>query len=134
MEWVRPIVLSGKHAVLQPLDLKHVSDSQEAVADGESWRLWYTRVPEPQFITSEVSRRLSLQQSSSMLPFAVVDNATGRAIGMTSYMNSEPMHQRIDVVSKIGPADRNQFRVQADSARACVRVTQMHRSSFGPIR
>jgi RimJ/RimL family protein N-acetyltransferase len=34
-----------------------------------------------------------------MLPFAAVDNATGKAVGMTTYMNAEPAHRRLEIGS-----------------------------------
>ena len=53
----------------------------EAVQDGELWRLWYTTVPSPEGMASEIRRRLAVQLAGSMLPFAVLD-ASGRAVGM----------------------------------------------------
>ena len=49
----------------------------DAVRDGELWRLWYTAVPSPEGMAAEIERRLALQRSGSMLPFAVLD-ADGR--------------------------------------------------------
>ena len=34
-----------------------------------------------------------------MLPFAVVDNTTGRAAGMTTYMNVDAIHHRVEIGS-----------------------------------
>src|SRR4029453_6334746 len=34
-----------------------------------------------------------------MLPFAAVDNGTGKAVGMTTYMNVEPAHRRLEIGS-----------------------------------
>jgi N-acetyltransferase len=33
----------------------------------------------------------------TMLPFAVVDNAAGKAVGMTTYLNMEAEHRRVEI-------------------------------------
>src|SRR6185295_5946028 len=89
--WLQPIVLSGKHVKLEPLTLEHCQDLKEVVLDGEMWKLWYTRIPEPEMMEAEINRRLKLQEDGSMLPFAVIDPLTGKAVGMTTYMAADPV-------------------------------------------
>ena len=78
-----PVTLTGTHATLVPLSIVQLGDLMEATQDGELWKLWYTSVPSPEGMSSEIARRLELQRQGSMLPFAVLDNNTGRAVGMT---------------------------------------------------
>ena len=93
------VTLSGPHARLEPLSHDHAADLADASADGQLWRLWYTAVPSPEGMAAEIDRRLGLHQRGSMLPFAVVDPASGRAIGMTTYMNIDSVHQRVEIGS-----------------------------------
>jgi len=93
------VTLSGPHARLEPLSHAHAADLADASADGQLWRLWYTAVPSPEGMAAEIDRRLGLHQRGSMLPFAVVDPASGRAIGMTTYMNIDSVHQRVEIGS-----------------------------------
>ena len=81
-----PVTLSGQLVSLVPLSLNHAPDLAEASADGNLSGLWYTSVPAPEEVPAEISRRLSLQEEGSMLPFAILD-AQGKAVGMTTYMN-----------------------------------------------
>ena len=74
-----PIVLQGQHGALVPLTAAHHDDLVEAVRDGELWRHWYTTVPAPEAMAAEIERRLGLQSQGSMIPFAVVSAASGRA-------------------------------------------------------
>ena len=67
--------------------------------DGELWRLWYTTIPEPEKMAAEIDRRLGLQAEGSMLPFAVIDSATGKAVGMTTYMNVDAANRRVEIGS-----------------------------------
>jgi RimJ/RimL family protein N-acetyltransferase len=95
----QPIALSGKSVGLVPLTLEHHDELVEAVRDGELWKLWYTTVPEPEAMRAEIQRRLALQQSGSMIPFTVVDGTTGKAVGMTTYMNIDAINRRVEIGS-----------------------------------
>ena len=96
--WPEPLDLAGQHASLQPLAHEHHDGLVEAVRDGELWRLWYTSIPAPEGMAGEIERRLRLQAQGSMLPFTVFD-ANGRVAGMTTYMNIDAPHQRIEIGS-----------------------------------
>ena len=69
--FIEPITLSDRHAALEPLAYDHHDGLAEAVRDGDLWKLWYTAVPSPEGMRDEIERRLGLQRTGSMLPFAV---------------------------------------------------------------
>lgn len=94
-----PVVLRGAHVVLEPLAFEHHDDLVEAVADGRLWELWYTSVPGPDGVRAEIARRLGLFERGTMLPFAVVEAATGRAVGMTTFMNVDVENRRVEIGS-----------------------------------
>ena len=98
MTWPAPVDLSGTHASLVPLSPTHEAGLIEAVRDGELWRLWYTAVPSPEGMAAEITRRLALQAAGSMLPFTVLD-AAGRIVGMSTYMNIDATHKRVEIGS-----------------------------------
>jgi RimJ/RimL family protein N-acetyltransferase len=99
MKIAHPVLLRGQHVVLEPLAQAHAADLVEAVQDGELWNLWFTSIPEPGAMTQEIDRRLDLQSQSSMVPFAVLSTATGRAVGMTTFMNIDAAHRRVEIGS-----------------------------------
>jgi len=99
MSWLEPVTLNGASARLEPLEQRHCGDLIEAVKDGELWRLWYTSIPAPEKMEAEIARRRGLQASGSMLPFAVVDPASGKAVGMTTYMNVDTVNRRVEIGS-----------------------------------
>lgn len=99
MPWIKPVELVGEQVILRPLDLTQVEALVDAVRDGELWKLWYTRIPAPEQMSAEIQRRLALQHSGSMLPFYIEDRSTGQALGMTSFMNIEPLHRRVEIGS-----------------------------------
>ena len=98
MAWPEPITLRGTHATLEPLAREHEAGLVDAVRDGELWTLWYTAIPAPEAMAQEIARRLALQAAGSMLPFTVRD-ADGRIAGMTTYMNIDATHRRVEIGS-----------------------------------
>ncbi len=94
-----PITLSGRHVALHPLNPRHHDDLVQAVTEGALWRLWYTTIPRPEAMEAEIARRLALQAAGTMLPFAVIDPATGQAVGMTTYMNIDAATPRLEIGS-----------------------------------
>ncbi|MDI9332051.1 MAG: GNAT family protein [Alphaproteobacteria bacterium] len=95
---IEALQLRGRHASLVPLSHDHHDDLIEAVNDGQLWDLWYTFIPRSEHLRTEIDRRLGLQAQGSMLPFAVLD-ASGRAVGMTTFMNIDATHHRVEIGS-----------------------------------
>ena len=95
---LQPLSLRGTHVQLVPLAPEHAPALTEAVRDGELWNLWYTAVPRPEGMAAEIERRLGLHAAGSMLPFTVLD-AEGTPVGMTTYMNIDRVHRRVEIGS-----------------------------------
>lgn len=111
---VTPVTLQGEHVRLAPLDPAHHDGLVDAVRDGELWKLWYTAVPAPEKMAAEIERRLGLQRARSMLPFTVF-TPDGRVAGMTTYMNIDNTHQRVEIGSTwyAGRVQRTPLNTQA---------------------
>jgi N-acetyltransferase len=97
MSWPEPITLRGSHVTLEPLTHSRHDELIESVSDGELWDLWYTFIPSPQQMHAEIDRRLEQQRKGTMLPFAVIDPATGTAVGMTTYLNIDAENRRLEI-------------------------------------
>ena len=93
-----PIELRGRHASLLPLQPDHEAALAEACRDGALATLWYTSVPSPERMHAEIERRLALQTAGAMLPFTVLD-ASGVPVGMTTFMNIDAKHCRVEIGS-----------------------------------
>ena len=96
--WAQPVTLTGQKVTLAQLSQDHAADLAKASADGNLSALWYTMIPAPDAVPAEIERRLALQDTGSMLPFAILD-ATGQAVGMTTYMNIDAANQRLEIGS-----------------------------------
>ena len=99
MTWLSPVTLQGTHVALEPLATAMTDELSAAVRDGELWKLWYTAIPAPEKMAAEIERRLGLFDKGTMLPFAVRSLAHRRLVGMTTYMNVDQVHKRVEIGS-----------------------------------
>ncbi|WP_127112877.1 GNAT family N-acetyltransferase [Shimia sediminis] len=96
--WPDPVTLTGTHVSVTPLTQTHAADLAEATADGDLSKLWYTMVPTPEGVPGEIGNRLAQQAAGTMLPFAILD-PSGKAVGMTTYMNIDAANRRLEIGS-----------------------------------
>jgi RimJ/RimL family protein N-acetyltransferase len=102
MARISPVTLRGKYVTLEPLSEDHHDGLVEAASDGELWNLWYTSVPRPEDMRTEIRRRLARQDDGSMVPFTTrlndpVSGGPGTIIGMTSYCNINAELPRLEI-------------------------------------
>jgi RimJ/RimL family protein N-acetyltransferase len=86
---VRPVVLEGRHARLEPLGIAHARDLL-AAASGPRETYAFTTVPadEPS-MARYIEAALRDQEAGRALPFATRARATGRVVGTTRFGNIE---------------------------------------------
>ncbi len=96
--WLSPVHLVGAHCSLEPLAPEQHDELVAATRDGELWKLWYTAIPSPEGMSTEIARRLDLQAKGAMLPFTTRD-ANGVVVGMTTYMNVDAVNKRVEIGS-----------------------------------
>ena len=67
--------------------------------DGELHRLWYTKIPHADDMEAEIERRLGLRKTGSMQPFSIIEKASGKVVGQTTYMNIDAVNRRVEIGS-----------------------------------
>lgn len=92
-----PVTLTGTHVQLVPMGIKYLKGLQEAVADGELWRLWYTFIPTVEKMENWICKALEEQASGVSCPFVVIRKEDNRVIGSTRYMNIERDIRRLEI-------------------------------------
>lgn len=97
--WPAPFTAQHPLCAVRPLGRADAGDLAEASAGVDHDKLWYTSVPSPEEVSDEIDRRLALMQAGTMLPFAVIDPRTERAVGMTTYMNIDAANKRLEIGS-----------------------------------
>ena len=84
---------------LERLDQAHRDDLAAAVRPGELWRTWYASIPAPEGMAAEIDHRLAEHAAGRVAPWAIIDTNTGSAVGMTTYLNLDSPHRRLEIGS-----------------------------------
>jgi N-acetyltransferase len=94
---VSPVTLEGRHARLEPLTKAHLLGLAEVGLDEELWRWIPTPVRTVEEMEAYIQTALEEQTRGVSLPFAIVEKATGKAIGSTRYGSIERTHHRVEI-------------------------------------
>ena len=97
MSFVQPVILSGRGVELVPLGLEHEAGLQAAAADGELWKLRFTSVPEPDQTRAYIDTALAGRDTDARFAFAVLDQASGTVLGISSYHDILPTVKRVEI-------------------------------------
>jgi RimJ/RimL family protein N-acetyltransferase len=92
-----PVTLSSPSLRLEPMKADHAAGLEDAARDGELWKLRVTSVPAPGETAAYVAAALKGQADGHMLPFVVVDTASGRVIGSSRYHDIVPAVERLEI-------------------------------------
>ncbi len=95
--FVEPVTLSDRGLRLEPLALAHEAGLAAAAADGELWQLRITSVPEPENTRAYIETALQGRADGHRFAFAVLDDASGRVLGTTSYHDIVPAIRRVEI-------------------------------------
>lgn len=95
--FVQPVTLRDHGLRLEPLALAHEDGLRAAAADGELWTLRITSVPEPENTRAYIETALKMREEGHRFAFAVIDDASDRVLGSTSYHDIVPAVQRVEI-------------------------------------
>ena len=95
--WTEQPVLEGRHVVLRPMVRGDGPAVVEAASDGRLWELFYTVVPGPETIGGYLDRAEREQGWGRIMPFVVIDKASGEIVGATRYMRMNAPHRRLEI-------------------------------------
>ncbi|HEX8142832.1 MAG TPA: GNAT family protein [Pyrinomonadaceae bacterium] len=94
---IEPVTLEGRHVRLEPLSLDHHERLSEVGLDDTIWRWSPSRMRTSDDMRAYIEEALLAQASGTALPFATVEQASGRVIGSTRYANIEATHRRLEI-------------------------------------
>lgn len=97
MTFVSPITLSARGIELRPMTLEHESGLRLAAADGELWNIRVTSVPEPDKTRQYIEDALAMREAGHRFPFVVIESASGRVLGTSSYHDIVPAIRRVEI-------------------------------------
>jgi RimJ/RimL family protein N-acetyltransferase len=93
MGWIEPVTLTGAHVVLEPVAERHHADLLAAAQDDLVWA--WLPYPRPQ-TEADVAAMLAAERAVAF-PFAQVEAASGRAVGVTTYRDVDERHRTLEI-------------------------------------
>lgn len=99
---VVPVVLECPAAFvpcvrLEPLRVEHAADLFERCMDESVWRYAVERPSTVEEMRAFIQRAIDAQARGTELPFAIVELATGCAVGSTRYLEVTPFHGCLEI-------------------------------------
>jgi RimJ/RimL family protein N-acetyltransferase len=94
---VEPVTLEGRRVRLEPLAQGHLGALTQVGLDEELWRWIPTPVRTQEDMAAYIKTALQEQERGVSLPFAILEKATGRAIGSTRYGSIDRVHHRVEI-------------------------------------
>jgi RimJ/RimL family protein N-acetyltransferase len=94
---VTPVAIEGRHVRLEPLSKAHLEGLARVGLDEELWRWIPAPVRTVEELAGYIDTALEEQKRGVSLPFALMERATGRAIGSTRYGNIDRTHHRVEI-------------------------------------
>jgi len=94
---VAPVILEGSHVRLEPLAKAHLAGLTQVGLEEELWRWIPVPVRTAEEMGAYIDTALEEQKRGVSLPFALIERATGRAIGSTRYGNIDRTHRRAEI-------------------------------------
>lgn len=93
-----PRSLEGRHVRVEPLSLAHASDLFDAGRDPSLW----SYMPRGPIVSLEeahafVASALVERDRGDQVPFALVDRASGRAVGSSRYLDVRRAHRGLEI-------------------------------------
>jgi len=97
MAFIEPVTLEQNGITLTPLTLAHEDGLRQAAADGELWNIRVTSVPEPENTRKYIEDALAMREAGNRFAFAVIETATGKVLGSTSFHDILPAVKRVEI-------------------------------------
>lgn len=94
---MEPITLEGEFVRLEPLRGGHLEDLWAAAQEPDIWRWMPIAVRTRADLEILVEEAVAAQAAGRELPFAVVDRASGRAVGSTRYLDIDPVNRGLEI-------------------------------------
>src|SRR5260221_3807034 len=96
--WVEPVTLQGQVVRVEPLAPSHAAD---LFAAGQDPAIWAYMPADPSAsaaaVTAWIHDALAERAAGTQLPFAIVELASGVAVGSTRYLTITPRDRGIEI-------------------------------------
>lgn len=93
----RRTLLEGRLIRLEPLEPHHAEPLLQVALDPEIWRWTWEPVDSREALVRYIATALSEEAEGRSLPFAIIERATGAAVGSTRFGNIVVAHRRLEI-------------------------------------
>jgi len=94
---VTPVTLEGKWARLEPISHQHAADLAAAGSDRAIWRYIPLDPSSPAAMLAWIDGSIAEREAGTAFRFAIVDRASGRAVGSTTLFDVRPRDRGIEI-------------------------------------
>jgi len=95
--WVEPVTLQGSIVRLEPLTLDHLPGLTSVGLEGDLWRWTLSVNQTPGDMRSYVEAALASATADTEVPFATIEQSSGRVIGSTRFLSIDAHHRRLEI-------------------------------------
>ena len=96
-DFVQNLVLENNRVRLRPLEATDFEALKAIAFDPNIWQFTITRGDDAVSLAAYVAAALQARQDGQRYPFVIIDRATGRLAGSTSYYNIDLDDQRLSI-------------------------------------
>lgn len=105
-DWITPTTLENEHVRLEPLTVAHAAELCDAAGSVDTFR-YFSVIPTTWNEAGFVRYIEHLLGPAMTVPFCVVERATGRRVGMTTYLAIMPSNRSAEIGwTWLGPSVR----------------------------
>jgi RimJ/RimL family protein N-acetyltransferase len=94
---VEPVTLAGRCARLEPIGYEHLDDLVVAAGDQAIWRYIPLNPSSTEAMRSWIEQSIAERETWTVIRFAIVAQASGRAVGSTSLFDIRPKDRGIEI-------------------------------------
>ncbi len=94
---VEPIILTGVHVQLLPMQPEHAEALWQAAQAESIWQWTLSRISSRAEADSYIAYALERQAAGDQLPFVTLSRATGEIVGSTRFDEITPAHRRVEI-------------------------------------
>jgi RimJ/RimL family protein N-acetyltransferase len=96
-DFTQNLVLENSRARLRPLEATDFEELKPLAFDPELWEFTLTRADDVVSLAAYMAAAIQARQAGQRYPFAIIDRATGRLAGSTSYYNIDSDNNKLSV-------------------------------------
>ncbi|TPG63018.1 GNAT family N-acetyltransferase [Hymenobacter nivis] len=97
MDYTKNIVLENSRVRLRPLEAADFEELKTVAFDDSIWQFTITRAGDVLSLAAYMAAAEQARQAGQRYPFVIIDRASGRLVGSTSYYAVDPDNQRLSI-------------------------------------